>query len=401
MAVAHADPGAALAARIERRVDELARTAVRAWRADIPDAAALPPDMRENEHGHAARAALTTIRPLLAAVRIRPGEHPADADRQKLRQFAARQAEEGQPLAPLLAAYAICGRVLFDALRESARPDGQTVLPALASRLMRANAQITDDAARAYQNELAALSPEQADRHRGYRALVRDLLAGIAPARPSLLAELGLTEGAVVLAVRFSGEPTSVLGTQAVQEAIERHFGRALPMLLEIDCGHVLVPHELMPDPQGPALDEIAARIAEIQPSAQVAAAPAHSPAAVPAISRTVSEVLRLAGRLGRPAGAYRLADVLLEYHLTRRDESAEQLDALLAPLAERPELLETLRVYLEENYDRRRTAQRLSLHPNTVDNRLARTTELTGLDPSTPRGVALLMTALALRDLG
>jgi len=57
--------------------------------------------------------------------------------------------------------------------------------------------------------------------------------------------------------------------------------------------------------------------------------------------------------------------------------------------------------VYLQEHYDRRRAAQRLSLHPNTVDNRLARTTELTGLDPSTPRGVALLLAALAVRDLG
>jgi DNA-binding PucR family transcriptional regulator len=59
------------------------------------------------------------------------------------------------------------------------------------------------------------------------------------------------------------------------------------------------------------------------------------------------------------------------------------------------------VRIFLEEQHDRRRTARRLALHPNTVDNRLARVAELTGLDPSTPRGVTLLVTALALRDLG
>jgi len=397
MAVAHPDPEAALAARVERRAEELARTAVRAWRAEIPDAASLP-GVRELEHSlEHSHAALPAIKTLLATVR---GELPADDHRRELRALAARQVEEGQPLAPLLAAYAICGRVIFEALRESSQPHEQTALLDLTSRLMLANAQIINDAARSYQSELAALGSRQTDARQANRALVRDLLAGITPARPSLLGELKLDGGAVVIAVGFA-EAATMPETGAVQWAIERHFGRALPMLLEVDGGHVLVPHTLMPDPQGPALDEIAARIAEIRPSARVAAAHAHSSAAIPAASRTASEVLRLAGRLGRPAGAYRLADVLLEYHLTRRDESAELLDALLAPLAERPELLETLRVYLEENYDRRRAAQRLSLHPNTVDNRLARTTELTGLDPSTPRGVALLMTALALRDLG
>jgi hypothetical protein len=397
MAVARPDPEAALAARIERRAEELARTLVRAWRAEIPDFEALPADMKNAEHGRTARQA---IRLFLTALR---GEAPAEHDRRILLQHAARQAGQGLPLAALLAAYAICGRVMFDALRELAQPHEQPALLDAASELLRANARITGEVAQAYQNELAALGSPQHDWH---RTLVRDLLAGIIPALPAPLEEFGLAEGAVVLAVSFAEEqaheqpPAPTRPLRAVQNAIDRCFGRELPMLLEADGGHVLVPHALLPAPQGPALDEIAARIAEIRPSARVTAASAPSPGAVAAAARAASEVLRLAGRLGRPAGAYRLADVLLEYHLTRRDESAELLDALLAPLAGRPELLETVRVYLEENYDRRRAARRLSLHPNTVDNRLARTTELTGLDPATPRGVTLLMTALALRDL-
>ncbi|MFC9228874.1 helix-turn-helix domain-containing protein [Streptomyces decoyicus] len=47
-----------------------------------------------------------------------------------------------------------------------------------------------------------------------------------------------------------------------------------------------------------------------------------------------------------------------------------------------------------------RRTAQALRVHPNTVDNRLARAAQLTGLDPHTTHGVQLFGTDLTLRRL-
>ncbi|MFE9366261.1 helix-turn-helix domain-containing protein [Streptomyces sp. NPDC006978] len=71
---------------------------------------------------------------------------------------------------------------------------------------------------------------------------------------------------------------------------------------------------------------------------------------------------------------------------------------ALLDPLENRPDLIDTLRIHLEHRHDRRSTARNLGLHPNTVDNRLARITELTGLDISSPRGNALALAALLLR---
>ncbi|HEX4787547.1 MAG TPA: helix-turn-helix domain-containing protein [Actinospica sp.] len=420
MAVARPEPETTLVARIERRAQELARVLAHAWWAEIPDFEELPADMRNLENGRAARR---TIRLFLAAMR---GEAPNEQEREALLRQGTRLAGDAVPFASVLAAYEVAGRMMFDALRENALPHEQEELLDAVSGLLRANARMTSELSRAYQksrayqNEPAAFGSAE---HNQRRALVRDLLIGITPTFTSLVEESGLAEGAVVLAVYFADQPSNdpsrepsndpsrepsneaptrpAPGPRAVQDAIERYFGRAVPMLLEADGGHVLVPHALLPAPQGPALDEIAARIGEIRHTARVAAASASSPGGLPAAARTASEVLRLAGRLGRPAGAHRLADVLLEFHLTRRDESADLLDGLLAPLAERPELLETVRVYLEENYDRRRAAQRLSLHPNTVDNRLARTTELTGLDPATPRGVTLLMTALALRDLG
>ncbi|MFE4720100.1 helix-turn-helix domain-containing protein, partial [Streptomyces sp. NPDC056728] len=72
---------------------------------------------------------------------------------------------------------------------------------------------------------------------------------------------------------------------------------------------------------------------------------------------------------------------------------------ALLDPVAGRPELLETLRTHLAHQQDRRATAAALGLHPNTVDNRLARIGEQTGIDLAAPRGTALAIAALLLRD--
>lgn len=182
-----------------------------------------------------------------------------------------------------------------------------------------------------------------------------------------------------------------------LQQALDGHFARPVPALLEQAGGHALVPGA-----SPPVSAELAARLIEVWgDETRVAVAVADRPERIGQAAATASEVLRLVCALGRPPGVYTLDDVLLEYHLTRQNESAHLLGALLEPLSARPDLLQTVRVFLEEQYDRRRTARRLGLHPNTVDNRLSRVTELTGLDPATPRGVALLMTALALQDLG
>ncbi|WP_405953215.1 helix-turn-helix domain-containing protein [Streptomyces prunicolor] len=51
----------------------------------------------------------------------------------------------------------------------------------------------------------------------------------------------------------------------------------------------------------------------------------------------------------------------------------------------------------MEQRQDRRATARVLGLHPNSVDYRLARITELTGLDLGAPRDAALVLAALLL----
>lgn len=102
--------------------------------------------------------------------------------------------------------------------------------------------------------------------------------------------------------------------------------------------------------------------------------------------------------RAGRPAGLYRLADVLLDYQLSRPSQALSGLAALLAPLDRKPELLRTLEHYLAGGLDRRGTGTALHVHPNTVAYRVRRIGELTGLDPARPGDLQLLNAALVAR---
>jgi DNA-binding PucR family transcriptional regulator len=94
------------------------------------------------------------------------------------------------------------------------------------------------------------------------------------------------------------------------------------------------------------------------------------------------------------------LRDVLLDYQLSRPSDAQEHLAALLEPLDAFPDLLRTLEAYLGQDLDRRRTAAELHVHPNTLDYRLKRIVELTGLEPATTCGLQLLAGAVAVRRL-
>jgi hypothetical protein len=370
-------------------------------------------DLPELEHDSAEGQA---IRAFLRRLQGAPTDHETHA---LLREQATQRAEEGVPLPVLLRTYTTGARVLFEALRREARPDEAAALTEAAALLLAVQDEVLAEVARAYQHELAALGSAQHDRR---RELARDLVVNRATPDPAALEEFRLGAGATVVALRLGAlcppdadkPPRAVrpdLGAEAavrrqlhrLHQEIDRYFGQPVPALLELTGGHLLVPRTSggatgsVPSVSG----EFIRRLAEVWGDEVCAAVEvAQRPEQIGEAAGTAAEVLRLVGALGRPPGVYALEDVLLEYHLTRQDESVARLTALLDPLAERPDLLHTVRIYLEEGYDRRRTARRLGLHPNTVDNRLARVTELTGLDPASPRSVALLVTTLALRDL-
>jgi sugar diacid utilization regulator len=60
-----------------------------------------------------------------------------------------------------------------------------------------------------------------------------------------------------------------------------------------------------------------------------------------------------------------------------------------------RGDLRRTVATYVALRRDRRRTAKRLHIHPNTLDHRLHHARELTGLDLDDPEDLAKMVLAL------
>jgi carbohydrate diacid regulator len=72
----------------------------------------------------------------------------------------------------------------------------------------------------------------------------------------------------------------------------------------------------------------------------------------------------------------------------------------LLSPLDQEPELIDTLRVFFEENCYPSSTASQLSIHRNTLSYRLDKIASLTGLNPRQFDDAIQIRLALLLRSL-
>ncbi|MBC3190426.1 helix-turn-helix domain-containing protein [Pseudonocardia sp. C8] len=114
----------------------------------------------------------------------------------------------------------------------------------------------------------------------------------------------------------------------------------------------------------------------------------------VPRAARTADEALRTAVRHGMRGRSVWMSDVALEHHLTRDSASRPLLLDRCREVVARTELLTTLRSFVAHDLDRRATARDLFVHPNTVDNRLARIKALTGLDVHVTRDLLTLVIA-------
>ncbi|WP_233273229.1 PucR family transcriptional regulator [Streptomyces broussonetiae] len=379
----------ALAARCGPRVNELARHMARDVFEKLHGYPELPADVKDVEIAATARHGMRLF--------LHGGADGPQPDAlEYFQERAARRAEEGMPLHLLLRTYTLGVQELFRALRKSARPGEQDALAELAEALFAAADRVVGAVAESYLDEQAALA---AERHEQRRSRARALLAGRPaadghpPDGPALV--LCLRYGNSVAAEGSSRSPVAVRRlVRRVQTALDRALGTDVPALLDAESGFAVVPGR----------GELPVRTMELMrgatgPQVRMAAAAATGTGDIPRAARLAGEVVRVAAACGRPPGLHRLDDVLLEYHLSRPSEGSDRIAALLDPLEGRPELVETLRTHLEQRQDRRATARRLNLHPNSVDHRLARIQELTGISLAAPRDTALVLASLLLRE--
>ncbi|MEV1240051.1 helix-turn-helix domain-containing protein [Nonomuraea sp. NPDC049750] len=385
---------------LDRQTTKLARRLVRSFAEEIPIYRRLP---REELDGDITRITEDNLR--LISRMFRDGRPPTRAELAPLRSSSARRAREGVPLDDLLKAYARGARMVWEHLFAAATPaDFEDVLAA--NRLILVYTQaVTGAVCTAYLEERESmLSHEQHTMH----ATVSALLAGDSAA----LAGVRLARRYLVLAVAAgrhadedSDEPGgSIAGRRKLHRittALRRHAAEPVLSVLDTTGGLVLVPCGPLDGCLAHVGEMAAATRADMSKAAGVpvwVAAELAPPAGVPAAAKLAEEVLEVVRLFQRPPGAYRLADVLLEYQLTRSSEATAALAGLLDPLLDNPDLLRTLKVYLDTGLDRRRSASLLHVHPNTVDYRLRRAVSLTGLDPVDPAHLQRIGAALAAR---
>ncbi|MGV9675789.1 helix-turn-helix domain-containing protein [Nocardia sp. NPDC003482] len=180
---------------------------------------------------------------------------------------------------------------------------------------------------------------------------------------------------------------------------VRGELGRAVPGAVSATLsgvgGTAIVPRESAAEPVDSWLSALVARLAR---AAETPITATYSEATGGELDRAgerAHEVLDLALTLGRGPGLHRFEDLACEYQLTRPGLGRTRLRALLDPLRDEPELLETLRAHFAAQ-DRPEAASRhLGISPSSVRRRLRRVEELTGLPPADPRAAWYLRSGL------
>jgi len=395
----------ALYVRVERQVPKLARAMIEAFVKEIPLYSLLPREQLEGEI-----LAITTSNLRLFFAALREGRDLSSEELGDVRTSAVRRAEERVPLDAVLSAYHVGGRIGWQALVDNAQPDETADVIAAGARVLLYVQQVSAAVAAAYLEEQQTIYGEERDAR---RALASALLSG--EAADSLAARLGVRIAPAYLVVSLhldkhpdesergvGGAIAARRKVRRVQSTLDEWAGEPVLSLLEPSGGAALIPTGV--DNRAEVADLLSELVGKLSLAAgsEVLAggAVATGVTDIYRAGRQASDIVRLARQLGRPPAGYLLQDVLLEYQLTRPSDAHAALSGLLDPLDRNPDLPHTLAVYLEHDLDRRRTASALHVHPNTLDYRLRRIVELTGLDPSTSRGLQLLGAALAARRL-
>ncbi|MFF0545169.1 PucR family transcriptional regulator [Nocardia thailandica] len=262
---------------------------------------------------------------------------------------------------------------------------------------------LTARVSRAYVRELRAVAGEH---HTAAQTLTSALLGGHSTSTMAQECGIAVAERYLVLALAIPGHPgesdprldATVVARRKlrrVQAELAVWCGESVLSLLSTDGGTVLLPEGALDDAGIEELVPRLSRAAQVGVTACLVEAPT---AAIPHAADQAHELLDMVQRIEVVPGLYRFDEFALEYQLTRPGPGRDSLGALLSPLDEYPELLETLQRHIANNLNRQRTARMMHIHTNTVDYRLRRIANLTGFDPAKASGLWYLRSALVAR---
>lgn len=391
----------ALVLRMATQSTMFARRMVQHLQATVPFYAHLPQEQLEGDILMICQHNIEMLINMIAT-----GRDPNEPDLDAIRVSAARRAEEGVPLEAVLSAYHAGLMMMWEHFQYEESVEGSNDLLPLATLMMRYIEQTTTAVANAYLEEHDVIHGSERD---GRRALIAALLAGERSADLVALAGVRLAAEYLVLAMdmgqSLDEDHPEVVSTVATRRKIRRMdacvrslVGTDALTLLDVTGGMVLIPVD--PNNVDAVTRDITGLVealADAAGSSIVAGYAWHPGVAGVATSASEAKVLaRLASRLGRRPGAYRLTDLALEYALSRDLSSLGILADILRPVIEHGTgLIQTLETYFDSQLDRRQAAAQLHVHPNTIDYRLRRIHALTGLDAGTASGITMLKVAL------
>ncbi|MFJ2757297.1 PucR family transcriptional regulator [Nocardioides sp. NPDC087217] len=390
---------------LSTRIPDLTDEVLRVLTAELPVYARLPTDLL---NGDVRKVVARAIRLFVTA--LDTDGRPDDAALADLAESAARRAEEGVPFEMVVAAYHRGARVCADTALAGAGPEDVDAVRAILRTTMSFLEHIAVAVASGYaQHSRTALAEQAASR----TLLVNTLVEGGDIHEAAGRAGVPLPASYLVATLAAGAHPdesdpdTDPLVAarwklRRIHEELSRHYRETVLWIPATDGGQALIPLPAAAEESSSAglarLERILADVrraagAEIHVGVAVAA-----PSGVPEAARLSREVLEVALLMGRPPGLYRLADVVLEHQLSRAGAGRDLLVTLLEPLDGHEGLGETLQVFLASGLNRRRTASTLHVHPNTVDNRIRRVSELTGLDATRAEDLPLLHAAVTAR---
>ncbi|MFI6041672.1 PucR family transcriptional regulator [Nocardia sp. NPDC051321] len=369
-----------------REIDALTRTA-------IDHVAAARPLSGGALHGEVR----VVVRICLDWLIQRLNGEPVDAPTAGLEAAAAGCAGAGIPIDTVLHAVNEGFKVGLDLMAYPRPADTLGVVTGI-GRVVELSKLVTAAVSKAYVREYKA---DVAEHQTATHNLTSALLGGQPAAR-----ELLFAAEYFVLAIALPPHPDESrpgLDRQVVarrklrrlQSALATQLGGEALSLLSVDGGTVLVPSTARTDAELDGLVRALADAARVPITATVVTA---RPDEVPGAARQAHELLDTAQRMGLEPGVHRFAELALVHQLSRPGIARELLGNHLTPLDAHPELRETLRIYIDTDLSRLRSAEHLGVHPNTVDYRLRRIGELTGFDPARANGLWYLRSALIAR---
>jgi sugar diacid utilization regulator len=405
-----------IATRLEEARDAMASRMIERYRSEIVDYQLAGESFLRDEVYGVTHGLLGS---LIEA--IRSGEPPPDAAFDRVRSAAARRVHQGIPMESFLHAVRILGQEVWDrvlALADVEAPAEREAALEVAGHVMRFVDDLSTYVAASYSAEAQGASSDRAVLRRD---LLDALIAGHGDSerirRLARTLRVRLGESYVVVLMRgadVGGDEhtelpltTRIALRRLVEEARSRLRPPAGTLLVGMRQGEVVA---LYPASQATELEQIKqecdALAGELDDDVAIGFSSWHAGMAAIAVAyaeaRDAVEIALGAGIRGR---AVAFNDVLIDHMVRSSPHGDRILDQTIRPLVaydrdRQGDLVKTLRVYLDSGFNLTRSAEALSVHPNTVVYRLKRVKDLSGRDPYDPDDLLLLLLGLKLTEL-